>query len=73
VSGVIAPRILDFDTIWKWLVSFTPRPFYPRVRTPCSHCTEGWVGSRVGLDEVAKRRNPIIAPAWTEPRSSSPL
>jgi hypothetical protein len=27
-SGGIAPRILDLGTIWRWVVSFTPRPFH---------------------------------------------
>jgi hypothetical protein len=27
-SGDIAPRSLDLDTRWRWVVSFTPLPFY---------------------------------------------
>jgi hypothetical protein len=33
-SGSIAPRILDLGTKWKWVVSFTPRPFYPQGKSP---------------------------------------
>jgi len=29
-SGGIAPRILNLSTKWRWVVSFTPRPLYPR-------------------------------------------
>jgi hypothetical protein len=29
-SGCIAPRILDFGTTRRWVVSFVPRPLYPR-------------------------------------------
>jgi hypothetical protein len=29
-SGGIAPCILDLDTRWRWVVSFTPRPLYPQ-------------------------------------------
>jgi hypothetical protein len=29
-SGCIDPRILDLATIWRWVVSFTSRPFYTR-------------------------------------------
>jgi hypothetical protein len=27
-SGSIAPRILNLGAGWKWVISFTPRPFY---------------------------------------------
>jgi len=30
----IAPRILILGTTWRWLVSFTPRPPYPKGRSP---------------------------------------
>jgi hypothetical protein len=43
--------ILDLGTRWGWVVSVTPRPrFITRERTPGTHCTGGWVGSRAGLD-----------------------
>jgi len=29
-SGGIATRILDLGTRWRWGVSFTSRPLYPR-------------------------------------------
>jgi hypothetical protein len=32
-SGGIAPRILDLDTGWRWVVSFTPRPLYPQGKS----------------------------------------
>jgi len=38
--GGIAPRILNLGTRWKWEVSFTPRPLYPRGRGPITH----WIG-----------------------------
>jgi len=28
-SGAIAPRLLDFGTRWRSVISFTPRPLYP--------------------------------------------
>jgi hypothetical protein len=55
-SGGIAPCILDIGTSWRWLVSFTPRPLYPRERAPYTHWTRGWVGPRAGLDTVVKRK-----------------
>jgi len=33
-SGGIAPRILNLDTRWNWVVTFTPRPFYLRGKRP---------------------------------------
>jgi hypothetical protein len=31
-SGGTALRILNLGTKWRWAVSFTPRPLYPRCR-----------------------------------------
>jgi hypothetical protein len=33
-SGGIAPRTIDLGTRWRWVVSFTPRPFYPQGKSP---------------------------------------
>jgi len=33
-SGGIAPCILNFGTIWRWVVSFTPWPIYPPEKEP---------------------------------------
>jgi len=33
-SGCVAPRILDLGTIWRWVVSFTPRQPYPQGKSP---------------------------------------
>jgi hypothetical protein len=33
-SGGIAPRILNFSTRWRRVVSFTPRPLYLRGKSP---------------------------------------
>jgi hypothetical protein len=37
------------------VVSTTPRPLYPRER-PGTHCKEGWLGPRAGLDVYEKSR-----------------
>jgi hypothetical protein len=43
--------IHDLGTRWGWVVSVTPRPRFTRgERTPSTHCAEGWVGPRAGLD-----------------------
>jgi hypothetical protein len=33
-----------------------PDRFTPGEGAPCTHCIEGWVGPRVGLDAVEKRK-----------------
>jgi len=33
-SGNITPRILELDTRWRWVVSFTPRSLYPQGKSP---------------------------------------
>jgi hypothetical protein len=37
----IAPRILNLVTIRRWVVSFTPRPFYPRYALDRTLCGPG--------------------------------
>jgi hypothetical protein len=51
-SGCIAPRILDLNTRWRWVVSFMPRPLYLR------DWIGGGMGPRAGLDTVVKRKIP---------------
>jgi len=34
---IIAPLILNVGTSWRWVVSFTPRPFYLRWRKGDTH------------------------------------
>jgi hypothetical protein len=60
-SGGIIPRILDLDTRWRWVVSFTPRPFYPQGKSPQYpvHRKLGG-GPRVGLDTAVKRKVPSL-------------
>jgi len=37
------PRILDFGTRWRWVVSFTIRPLYPQGKNPWYYCIgAGW-------------------------------
>jgi hypothetical protein len=62
-EGVLGSRgklhsFFDLSTRWRWVVSFTPRPLYPRVRVPGTHCIGGWVGPRAVLDAVVKRKIP---------------
>jgi hypothetical protein len=48
------PHFFDFSTNYSWVVSFTPRPLYPRERAPGTHSI-GWVEPRIGLDDVEDR------------------
>jgi hypothetical protein len=46
---------------WRWVVSVTLRPLVTSgERTPGTHCTGGWVGSRASLD--ADVRGKILSP-----------
>jgi hypothetical protein len=51
VSGCIDPHFLDLGTSWRWVVNFTPRPLYPRGKSP-----------RYSLDR--RLRGPS-GPVWT--------
>jgi hypothetical protein len=44
----------------EWSASRPDRAFTPGERTPCTHCTGGWVGPRAGLDTEA--RGKIVCP-----------
>jgi hypothetical protein len=47
-------KTYDLGTRWKWVVSFTPRPFHPRRKSAGTHWIGGWVGPKTGLDDVEK-------------------
>jgi hypothetical protein len=44
------------SSLWRWVVSFTPRPLYPRGKGPGTHLIGGWMDPRAGLDDVEKRK-----------------
>jgi hypothetical protein len=46
--------ILELGTIWKWVVSFMPRPLLPHG----THWIGGGVGPRAGPDAVGRRNIP---------------
>jgi hypothetical protein len=70
-SGCVELCILDLGTRWRWVVSITSRPLYPRGKSPGTYWVGGWVGSRTSLDDVEKNLAPIGTRTPT-PRSSSP-
>jgi hypothetical protein len=59
-SGGIAPRILGLGTRWRWVVSFNPRPLYPRERASGTYWIGGWLELRDILDTVVKRKIPSL-------------
>jgi hypothetical protein len=71
-SRGIAPRILDLGTRWRWVVSFTPLPLYPKERTPGNHWIGVWVGPRSILDTVVKRKIPSLLSGF-EPSIIQPV
>jgi hypothetical protein len=67
-SGCIDPHFLDLGTSWRWVVSFTSRPLYPRY--PVNRRLGG-PHSRSGR----RGKEKILHPSGTRtqiPRSSSP-
>jgi hypothetical protein len=50
-------RIFNLGIRRRWVVSFTPRPLYPRGKIPPGTLwIGGWVDPRAGLDDVEKRK-----------------
>jgi hypothetical protein len=70
-SWSIAPRILNLGTRWRWVVSFTPRPFYPRWKKSwyLFDMRLGVPQSRSGRGGEEKKSQPLPG---IEPHSSSP-
>jgi hypothetical protein len=66
------PRFLDFGISWGWVVSFTPRPLYPRGKIPQCPLDRrlGGPQSRSGRRGEEKMLDPIGTRTPT-PRSSS--
>jgi hypothetical protein len=54
-SRSIAPPILNLDTRWRWVASFTPRKLHPRKIITGTHWIGGWVGPRAGLDAIGNQ------------------
>jgi hypothetical protein len=61
--------ILDHGTCWRWVVSFTPRPLYRRVRTPGTN----WIGDWVGPVWTLWRREKCFAPAGNRTPEVQPV
>jgi hypothetical protein len=68
----IAPRILDLGTRWRWVVSFTPRPFYSQGKSrwyPLDRKLSG-PQKRSGRCGEGKNSQPLLG---IEPAINQPL
>jgi hypothetical protein len=63
-EDVLVPDILNLGARWKWVVSFTPRPFYPRKIALGTHLIGKLLGLRVALYAVVKEILPC--PCWVK-------
>jgi len=45
----IASCVLKFQARWRWVISITSRPLYPRERVFFADRRGGWVGFRAGM------------------------
>jgi hypothetical protein len=72
-GGCIDPHFLHLGTSWRWVVKFTPRPLYPRGKSPRYPLDRrlGGLQSRSGRFGEEKIRDPTGTRTPT-PRSSSP-
>jgi hypothetical protein len=50
-----SPLIINLGARWRWLISLTCQPLYPRERATGNHWIGGWVGPITGLDILEKR------------------
>jgi hypothetical protein len=71
-SGGIPARILNLGTRWRWVVSFTPPPLYPRGKKPWSPLNRRLSGSQIPSGSHGKEKKmPSLRLPGIEPRLSS--
>jgi len=63
-------HIRKLNTILRWVVSFRPRPLYPRGSTPSTRCVGGWVGPRSRCWRSVEEKNSLPLPG-IGPQSST--
>jgi len=69
-SGCIVPHILTLAPDGAECSASCPTHFTHRLRAPGTHWIGGWMGSRVGMDVVAKCSLTVLM--GVETQSSSP-
>jgi hypothetical protein len=63
-TGGIATFILDLGTIWRWVVSFTPNPFYSwgnSLQFPLNRMLDVVAKTRKSLS-LATNLTPVVKP-----------
>jgi hypothetical protein len=53
--------IIDLGIRYRWIVSFTPRQFYPKGNSPSAPWTAGWIDLRCGEETTL-----VFAPLWSD-------
>jgi hypothetical protein len=72
-SGCVDPHFLDLGASWRWVINFTPRPLYPRGKSPRYPLNRRLGGPHSRSGRFGEER--ILDPTGTRtptPRSSSP-
>jgi hypothetical protein len=72
-NGCIDLCILDVNTSWRWVISFTFRPLYPWKVTPPIPIVWEWVGLRTGLDDVECRKLSPLTGLEIYPSAAQPV
>jgi len=63
-SGDEAPRTLNLETSWRWMVIFTPQRLYPQTRRYWCQWLEEWVVPRVGVFTMPACQEPWTSLCW---------
>jgi hypothetical protein len=60
-NGSTTPCILDLDTKWRWVLSFTPRPLYPQGKNALYSFNKesGWAPEPSGGSGEEKNSQPL--------------
>jgi hypothetical protein len=66
-GGGIAPRILDLGTIWRWVVSFTPRVLYPQGKSSWYPLDRRLGGPQTRSGRGGEEKNSQTLPALEPP------
>jgi hypothetical protein len=69
-SGGTAPCILNLGTRWRWMVSFTPRPLYPREKSPWYPLDRRLGGPKGRFGRGGENKNSLPLPGIVQPVAS---
>jgi hypothetical protein len=66
-SEGITPCILNLGARWRWLISFTTRPFYPQRKSPWYQLTWRMGGAQSQSGRGGEEKNPHLLPGLEPP------